>query len=122
MSHRAPVLMNERTGQPIATDVSVAATRRERRRGLLGRRSLDNGAALILSPCTAIHTAGMHFAIDVIFLDPAGRVLRTVPALRPWRVAACRGAGAVVECAAGSLRAVDLVDGDRLYLAPAGQM
>ena len=119
MASGRAVLMNERTGQPIATDVAVAATRRARRRGLLGRDSLDSGAALLLSPCAAIHTAWMRFAIDVIFLDAGGRVLRTVPALPTWRIAACRGAHAVVECVAGSLSGAELFDGDRLYLAPA---
>ena len=39
----------------------------------------------------------MRFAIDAAFLDPDGRVLRIAEHLRPWRLAACKGAKAVVE-------------------------
>ncbi len=112
------VLVNERTGLPIATAVTIADSRRTRRRGLLGRSSLDRGAALLLTPCLAVHTAGMRFAIDVVFLNASGHVVRIVPALQPWRVAACRSARSVVELAAGALDEVSLAVGDRVHLAP----
>jgi uncharacterized membrane protein (UPF0127 family) len=73
--------------------------------GLMGRRALDRDAGLLLVPCGSVHTAGMRFAIDVVFLDREGVVLRTVPHLRPWRAAACRGAhGALELCAGEALR------------------
>jgi uncharacterized membrane protein (UPF0127 family) len=107
------VLVNERTGTPIATAVEHAATRRSRRRGLLGRDRLAPDAALVLEPCAAVHTAFMRFAIDVIFIDRAGYAVKIVREVAPWRIAAAFGAHAVVEMAAGSL-AGELVVGDRL--------
>lgn len=69
--------------------------------GLLGRRALAADEALLIRPCSSIHTFGMRFAIDVVFLDRAGVVLALHPALPPWRTARCRGAQAVLELAAG---------------------
>ncbi len=112
-------LMNERTRQPVATSVEIAATRRSRRRGLLGRDRLDEASALLLAPCTAVHTVGMRFAIDVVFVDRQGYAVKVVRNLRPWRIALAAGGRAVIEMAAGSLRWGQVVLGDRLYLAPA---
>ena len=107
-------LVNMRTGAAIADAVEMATTRRQRRRGLLGRRGLDAGAALVLKPCGAIHTAFMQFAIDVIFLDCHGRALRIERGLQPWRMAMSWRGRTVVELAAGHLDAADLQAGDRL--------
>src|SRR5262249_33519602 len=76
-------LVNRETSQTISSSVEVAATSRTRRRGLLGRDSMDPSEALIISPCFAIHTAFMRFAIDVIFVDARGRVLKIVRDLPP---------------------------------------
>jgi uncharacterized membrane protein (UPF0127 family) len=113
------MLVNRRTGKAIANEVEVASTRRSRRRGLLGRDALDADAALILTPCCAVHTAFMRFAIDVVFVNREGEVLRIVRALPPWRVACSPRAHEVFELAAGRLQAGDLAVGDVVYLAPA---
>ena len=89
-------LMNGRTEQRIAT-VELATTRVERRRGLLGRDGIDPGSALVLAPCCSIHTAFMRFAIDVIFVNRSGHVVRIVRDLRAWRFAASLAAYATIE-------------------------
>jgi uncharacterized membrane protein (UPF0127 family) len=111
-------LINERTGKPVATLVEIAATRTTRRRGLLGRDGLDEASAMLLAPCAAVHTAGMRFAIDVVFVDRQGFAVKVVPNLRPWRIALATGGRAVIEMAAGSLAAGQVLAGDRLFLAP----
>ena len=111
--------MNDRTRSAVALEVDVAATRATRRRGLLGRESLGENEGLLLTPCKAVHTVGMRFAIDVIFIDRDGRAVRIVPALAPWRIAMSARAKAVIELAAGTAAASDIRIGDMLYLAPA---
>jgi uncharacterized protein len=113
------VLVNARTNETTASGVELAVTRRARRRGLLGRDGLAPSSALILAPCFAIHTAFMRFAIDVLFLDRGGCVLRIVHDLPPWRIATAPKACAVVEFAAGTLRGQDFVVGDAVYVAEA---
>jgi uncharacterized membrane protein (UPF0127 family) len=115
----AAALMNARTREPVATSVELAVTRTARRRGLLGRDRLDSSAALILSPCAAVHTAFMRFDIDVVFVDRDGYAVKIIANVPPWRIALAVRAHAVVEMAAGSLRRHDVSLGDRLYVSPA---
>lgn len=72
---------------------SVARTTRawERARGLLGRRALPAGHGLLITPCGAVHTLGMRLALDLVFLDAGWRVVRTVAAVPPWRLAVWGG-------------------------------
>jgi uncharacterized membrane protein (UPF0127 family) len=122
-------LLHDRTGAVIATAVTLADTRASRRRGLLGRDSMEEGEALMLSPCGAIHTFFMRFAIDVIFVDGDGCVVRTVSRMRPWRLAAAWRARTVIELPAGRLEALARGSaagngehavnvGDQVYVAP----
>lgn len=99
--------------------VLVARSFRQRARGLLGRASLAADEALLLRPCSSIHTFGMRFAIDVVFIDAHGVVLAVREALGPWRVACCRGAVAVLEMAPGAARRAGLGPGANLRVAPA---
>jgi len=80
--------------------VYVARSFGQRLLGLMGLRALPPGSALLFPGCDSVHTAWMRMAIDVVFLDAGGGVL-AVRRLRPWRVARCRGAVAVLECPAG---------------------
>ncbi|HYM22789.1 MAG TPA: DUF192 domain-containing protein [Vicinamibacterales bacterium] len=111
-------LMNARTGRLVASAVEVADTRALRRRGLLGRDRLDPCAALVLTPCFMIHTLSMRFAIDALFLDRDGVVVRMVSNLEPARIALARRARCVVELAAGVVASRDVAVGDRLYFVP----
>jgi uncharacterized membrane protein (UPF0127 family) len=111
------MLMNARTNGVVATNVELADTRSTRRKGLLGRPSIDASAALIILPCFSVHTAFMRFPIDVVFLDREGTTVKVVSNLTAWRAAGCWRAHAVVELAAGSAAARDIRCGDRLYLS-----
>jgi uncharacterized membrane protein (UPF0127 family) len=85
-------------------------------KGLLGRRALEPGAGLFLRPARSVHTAFMRFAIDVVFLDRDLTVLGFKPNLRPWRVAAWRGAHVVLELRAGECERRGIRIGQRLDL------
>jgi len=111
------MLVNARTESVVAEHVELADTRASRRRGLLGRTSLDASSALILIPCFSIHTAFMRFAIDVVFVDRHGVVVRVVGNVRPWRISVGWRAHAAIELAAGTAASRDVRRGDRLYVA-----
>ncbi|NOZ12563.1 MAG: hypothetical protein GXO69_02820 [Acidobacteria bacterium] len=66
-----------------------------RARGMLGVRT-ETDAVYRIVPCSSIHTFFMAFAIDVIFVDREGRVLKEKTVL-PYRFFSCPGAWAVVE-------------------------
>ena len=109
-------LINERTGQALASAVEIAGTSATRRRGLLGRDRLDPSTALIIAPCSAIHMFFMRFAIDAVFVDRDGRVRKIAHDLRPWRIATSFRAYAVIEMSSGTARRSDLIVGDRVSL------
>ena len=110
-------LLNCRNGSVLASHVERARTVRARLKGLLGREGLPEGRALLISPCTSIHTFFMRFAIDALFLDRSGRVIRAIPGLRPWRATRVYPAAAlVVELQAGTLSRSGTREGDRVAL------
>jgi uncharacterized membrane protein (UPF0127 family) len=57
---------------------------------------------LLLPGCSSVHTFGMLFALDLIFLDGRGGVVRLARRVRPARIARCGGGAAVVEVRAGA--------------------
>jgi len=58
----------------------------------------------------------MRFAIDVLFVDRQGLVLRAVSNLRPWRIALSLRAFAVIEMPAGTLIIANTRRGDTVEL------
>jgi len=112
-------LLVARTQRALATNASMARTLGSRMKGLLGRRSLGTQEALILPQCQSIHTLGMQFAIDAVFVDRSWRVVAIRPHLRPGRlVFPVFGAWGVVEFADGTLGRAGLSVGDQLQLIP----
>lgn len=89
--------------------------------GLLVRPRLGAGEGLLLNPCNSVHTCFMRYAIDVVYLDREGCVLKVVPALRPWRFSACPKATSCVELLAGEAHRLDIRLGQRLPLPAAGR-
>jgi len=89
----------------------------KRMKGLLGRSSLPADEALWLSPCSAVHTFGMRFALDLVFLDARTTVVRVVRGVRPWRIVfGGRRSRSAIELTAGSLPDDALAVGDRVQL------
>jgi hypothetical protein len=82
----------------LATALAVADTHWTRLRGLLGLASSDfrNGSGLWIVPCHGVHTLGMGFPIDVIYLDRSMTVIHIQSDLRPWRFAPVRSQAASV--------------------------
>ena len=103
-------------GRVVLERCAVADGFLTRLRGLLGRRGLEAGEGLLLSPSSSVHTVFMRFPIDVVFLDRGLRVLGVVPNLRPWRLAGRRGARHVLELAAGQAQARAIRHGEHLTL------
>ena len=92
----------------------VAASFAARLRGLMGVAALPAGTGLLLPRTSSVHTHFMRFPIDVVFLDDGLQVRSIRPALRPWRLAAARGASSVLELPAGECARLGLVVGDVL--------
>ena len=101
-------------GPVICENCFVADRALARMRGLLGRKSLEQGEGMLLRRASSVHTFFMRFAIDVVFLDRNDTVVGIERELRPWRTARRRGAKAVLELPAGAAAEARLAEGDRL--------
>lgn len=101
-----------------AKNVIFATTLFSRMRGLLGRKSLGHDTAMVIDPCSSIHTLGMRFTIDVLFLDSINRITsikKNVPPGRFWVFGGWQ-ARRVIESEAGALDLSRLHIGDTLLL------
>lgn len=95
-------------------DVNKTNTIFERMRGLLFRKKLNPMQALWIEPCPSVHTIGMKYPIDVVFLDKKGIVLKIVHNLSPMRMAACKNAIISLELLAGDVEKAKIHTGMQL--------
>ena len=79
----------------------VARSFRQRRRGLAKMTPLPAGHGLRILKCNSIHTFGMRFALDLVWLARDARVLRVDHEVVPRRMKLCVRARSVVETGAG---------------------
>jgi uncharacterized protein len=86
-------------------EIAVAVGFRARLLGLSGLDRDEAGAGLLIPRCASVHTFGMRFALDLVFLDRRGRVLETRRGMPPRRLVwAQSGAAAVLELPAAGER------------------
>lgn len=95
-----------------------------RLRGLLARPPLadDGTQALLITPCASVHTIGMRYPLDLVYLDRAGEVVGWREHVAPWRFSACRRAAATVEFHSGALAALQPRLGERWHWRSAGEL
>jgi uncharacterized membrane protein (UPF0127 family) len=98
----------------LADRADIADTSLKRKIGLLKHTKLDRGEGLWITPCEAVHTIGMKFPIDVLFLDRKRRVRKVRSAMPRWRMSACLWAHSVLELPSGTAAATGTVRGDQL--------
>jgi len=110
---------NQTRGAHLATTLAVADTHWTRLRGLLSLASHDflKGDGLWIVPCHGVHTLGMGFAIDVVYLDQALTVIHTEAQLRPWRIAPVRRDSlSVLELPCSTITQTQTAIGDKVVI------
>lgn len=95
--------------------VKPAGTFWARLRGLMFYRMMPPVDGLLLFPCSSVHMFWMWFALDLVYLDRGGRVLRVVECLKPNRVGpSVKGAYYVLEVEVGSVERLQIKAGEVL--------
>jgi uncharacterized protein len=110
------LVRNETRDTILAESADVADSSAKRQKGLLGRARLAPGQGLWIVPCEAVHTCGMRFPIDVLYLDRKKRVRKLRRAMVPWRFSLCLLAHSVLELPAGVIEQTGTEPGDQLDL------
>jgi uncharacterized membrane protein (UPF0127 family) len=93
----APRLRRLPLGTELGLELPVASGPRAR---LLGLAFLDReavGAGLFLPRCASVHTFGMRFVLDLIFLDAHRKPIAIHRNVPPRRLVFCCGAASVIE-------------------------
>lgn len=103
------VILNETTGAVLAQNASIARSVVARTRGLMFRRGLAEGEALVIEPCSSIHMMWMLFPIDAVFYNREGVVTKVARNVKPWIGFSMggRGARAVIEMRVGDANGVE---------------
>lgn len=112
--NRTLKILNRTRQAILAHRVEVADHGATRRKGLLGRDSLPTGQGLWIVPCESVHTFGMRFPIDLVYLDSKKKVKKIRSGVPPWRLSACLSAHSVVELASGTIQMTQTQPGDKL--------
>lgn len=85
--------------------------------GLLNRKSLNKGEALILATSNSIHSFFMRFTIDVIFLDKTGKVIAILPSFKPFRLSRTYfNSRTVIELPENTLQLTHTEPGDTIII------
>ena len=100
----------------VADRADIADTSAKRRTGLLKHTELKPGEGLWIVPCESVHTVGMKFAIDVLFLSKKRKVLKIRPSMGRWKMALCLRAHSVLELPSGMAAETGTIKGDQLVL------
>jgi uncharacterized protein len=100
----------------LAEFASIADTSAKRRTGLLKHTGLGPGEGLWIVPCEAVHTFGMKFAIDLVFLSKRRKVRKIRHAVPRRRIAVDLLAHSVLELPAGTIATTRTAVGDQLEL------
>jgi uncharacterized protein len=123
VGHRNGLYVYNKTRETfLATEVNMADTYWSRLVGLLGKtkRWARPGRGLWIVPSCGVHTIGMLFPIDVIFLDKESRVIHLQEYVRPFRISSvCLKAASVLEVPVYTIHRSGTQIGDRLEIAPA---
>ena len=108
-----------RGGVCILDSVALAANPWTRLRGLLWRPALRTGQGLLIEPCGSVHTFGMRYPLDLVYLDRDNRVVDTCANLSPWRTHRARTrARKTLELPAGDLARFNPRIGEQLTWQP----
>jgi len=102
----------------LATKVRKADNFVTRLVGLLKRTTLGPEEALWLMPSKGIHTIGMKFPIDVVFLNKAHRVIGLISAMAPYRLSSVHlRSFSVLELPNGTIRKSRTEIGDQFEIS-----
>lgn len=92
----------------------IARTFFQRLAGLLFRPRLQANEMLLIPGCNSVHMIGMRYAIDLVYLDRHGLIMKCVPRLRPFGLSICAKAWAALEMAEGTVARLRLEAGQTL--------
>jgi len=115
-------IINKTRGTVLSEKALLVDTFPRRIKGLLGKKGLLAGEALILKPCNSIHTFFMRFPIDCLFVDKNNKIIKAIPQLQPFRF--CRpylSSRLVIELPCGTIAFTSTQEGDTIRVVSSAE-
>ena len=110
-------IINKTRNIVLAEEGSIADCVFSRMKGLLGKKELNKGEALVIKPCNSIHTFFMRFPIDVLFVGKDSRVVKAISCLKPFCLSAIYlNASFTIELPSGTIQSSSTQAGDQISL------
>ena len=106
-------IVNQSKNSILINNGQIAKTFLSRAKGLLGTKLLPVGTGLLIVPCKQIHSFGMKFTFDAVFVDFNNKVCFVEPEMRPGRFTKyIKNARYVLELPSGTIEATGTSIGD----------
>lgn len=109
-------IINVTRGTVLAEQGETARSFGARLKGLLMTETLHGGQGLLIKPCNSIHTIGMSYSIDILFVNSRDRVIKVAANIKPYRAVTCMHSAYVVELPAGALARTGTQIGDKVEI------
>ena len=107
----------------LSLSVAAADTHLKRLRGLVGRLRLRSDEGIWVIPSQGVHTIGVLFAIDLIYLDSQNRVIQLVESFGTFRIGPIRSnCASVLELPTRTIYSSQTAVGDELLICSPDEM
>ena len=108
-------IINSSNQKIVADKAKIANNLITRIIGLLYRSNLNKGEGLLITPCNGIHSFGMRFNFDAVFLDKNNKVQHLIKNMSPWRTSPIiKSAHSTLELPSGIIDEAEIKTGDIL--------
>jgi uncharacterized membrane protein (UPF0127 family) len=123
MKQKTYCVYNQTRSCFLSLDVVLANTSVSRLKGLLGKLQLRSDEGLWVVPSRGIHTLGLLFPLDLLYLDEHRRVIHLVEAFPSFRIAPLKAqAESVLELPTHTIYSSQTQPGDQLLICAAEEM
>ena len=95
-------------------DLRIADSLTSRARGLLFTPPLKKSEGMLITPCNSVHTMGMNYILDIVFIDKKGYVVKVVKNLSPLRMTMKYTAASTLELISNESSRLNIEVGQRL--------
>ena len=108
-------LFSVKDGVCLIENMNITTNVWERMQGLIGKPQLALNQGLMLSSCNSVHTFGMKYDIDLVYVNRDKKIVKLVQGLKPNRVSFCLNAASTLELNSGVIKNLGINFGDHLH-------
>jgi uncharacterized membrane protein (UPF0127 family) len=110
-------IINSKNNEILGDKIVYANTTYKRFIGLMGKKELNKGEGVFLTPCNSIHMMFMKLPLDIIFLDRKNKIIHITENIKPWKISRIVFmAQSVLEIPVGTILNTDSKIGDTLSI------